>query len=817
MRVLTTIGPGLLLLVLAGATARADEPTKPTATASERDPATPAAGHSIHGESFNDGPRQRAVLLSGMGEVEFPVTTPKAEAQAFIDQGVAQLHTFYYLEAERSFRQAALLDPDCVMAYWGMAMANVNNAKRAKGFLRAARDRERLVAISRRERLYLDALEALYKDGADEKRRRGDHLLGLEAIVQEFPDDLDARAWLAMVAWQNGSKDGMTSRQAVEELIRSIERVAPMHPGMHHYRIHLWDGNKPEQALRSAALYGLAAPGIAHAWHMPGHTYSGLKRYRDAAYQQEASARVDHAAMARDRLMPFEIHNYAHNNQWLCTTYSHLGRVRDAVAVARNLVEQPRDPDRNGKNDGGSPQRSGRARWSEVLVRYELWDDLIAATESGALDWSDVPIERKERAYTLGLAHAARGDRDRLASQIAALKEIGNVADDDKEPEPAEPPKPAGEAGAEPVRGEAPKDEAPKGETPKGETSKDEAPKGETPQRETPRGERARRKDRIPGLKSAIAELEGHAKLLEGEAEEALKLFESADAMRPEARARVQLRAGRVEEAVATARKAVERDANQVAPLACLVEVLHAAGKEDEARDAYRRLRSLAQEADPDLPVLLRLERLAAEWSASGWTPPTSGPEDATDEATAGRVDLDTLGPLTYAPHRAEPFELVDTEGRRVRLEDYRGRKNVVIVFYLGGSCAHCMQQLQVFGEAAPALRDLDTELLAIGTDGAEATRALKENDEGVRFPMPLLADPGLAVFRAYRSFDDFEGLPMHGTFLIDREGLVRYRRIGPEPFLDVRFVREEAARVNRLTAPDSPPRRHAELSGIAE
>ena len=164
-----------------------------------------------------------------------------------------------------------------------------------------------------------------------------------------------------------------------------------MHPGAHHYRIHLWDGVKPIRAEKSAALFAKTAPGIAHAWHMPGHTYTGLKRYADAAYQQEGSARVDHAYMIRDRVMPFEIHNYAHNNQWLCTSLSHIGRVRDAIAVARNLVEQPRDPQKNGPNDGGSPQRSGRLRWSEILARYELWDDLIEATTSGALDWSNIP------------------------------------------------------------------------------------------------------------------------------------------------------------------------------------------------------------------------------------------------------------------------------------------------------------------------------------------------------------------------------------------------------------------------------------------
>ena len=132
---------------------------------------------------------------------------------------------------------------------------------------------------------------------------------------------------------------------------------------------------------------------------MPGHTYTELKRYADAAFQQEGSARVDHAYMMRDRVMPFEIHNYAHNNQWLCTSLSHVGGVRDAIAVARNLVEQPRDPAKNGPNDGGSAQRSGRSRWSEILTRYELWDDLIAATTSGSLDWSNIPIEQSSRKH----------------------------------------------------------------------------------------------------------------------------------------------------------------------------------------------------------------------------------------------------------------------------------------------------------------------------------------------------------------------------------------------------------------------------------
>ena len=67
----------------------------------------PIAGHSTHGDAFDEGPRQAAVLMRGMGSVSFPITAANAETQKFFDQGVAQLHGFWYYEAERSFRQAA--------------------------------------------------------------------------------------------------------------------------------------------------------------------------------------------------------------------------------------------------------------------------------------------------------------------------------------------------------------------------------------------------------------------------------------------------------------------------------------------------------------------------------------------------------------------------------------------------------------------------------------------------------------------------------------------------------------------------------------
>jgi peroxiredoxin/tetratricopeptide (TPR) repeat protein len=770
----------------------AAQDSPPTNPPSEQNPATPAAGHSLHGEAFNEGPRQKAVILTGMGEVSFPITTPSAEAQAFFNQGIAQLHTFYYLEAERSFRQAALIDPASPMPLWGMAMANTNNQKRARDFQKKARAQAHNAAISRREQLYLDALDAKLAESGDDRSRRQNWLTGLETIVQEFPEDIEARLFLAMVTWENqGKGDGIGSRQSLEELIRSAERVAPMHPGVHHYRIHLWDSGKSHLAEKSAGLYALAAPGIAHAWHMPGHTYTNLKRYRDAAYQQEGSARVDHAAMTRDRIMPFEIHNYAHNNQWLATSLSHAGRAREAIAVARNLVEQPRDPQKNTKNDGGSPQRSGRARWSEVLVRYELWDDLINATESGVLDWSDVNEEKKEKIYTLALAYAGKADFPHLQEQIEALKALGRstAPPGDGETKPADSPEADEKAAEDNFDADS---TAPFPAPEKTDRSANQS----SPRRRRGRG--------IPNLRTNQAELEAWSLLLQGRNEEALKRLEQATSMRIESKARLQLRAGKLDAAVETARKAVADNENQAPPLAAAIEVLHAANKQDEARGLFDRLRALVPQPDLSLPSFQRVHSLSQSWSPPA-TWESSTPEPNPTQRQRGRADLDDLGPLLWTPYPAPDITLADTSGQSWSLADHSGR-SVLLLFFLGGQCAHCMQQLQEFSAEIPELEKLGIDVVAVSTDDANACRTLKANPDGVTFEMPMLADPALDQFKAYRCFDDFENLPLHGVFLIDADGQIRFQRISADPFLDIKFIKEEAARVNRVLGQDARP-----------
>ncbi len=378
------------------------------------------AGHSSHGEAFNEGPRQQAYLMDGIGRVRFPVTIKDPLGQRFITQGVAQLHGFWYFEAERSFRQAAAIDPECAMAYWGMALANRGNEKRAKGFIENAVKFQS--KASRREQLYITALDEYLKADVNKKKERAEkYTKALEKLLYEFPDDVEAKALLALQLWDNRSHSlPISSYLAVDALIQQVLDVEPLHP-VHHYRIHLWDNERAELAVHSAANCGQALPAIAHMWHMSGHIYSRLKRYEDAVWQQEASARVDHAHMMRDGILPDQIHNFAHNNEWLIRNLNYVGRLQDAIDLAKNMIELPQHPKYNTLAKRGS-FHYGRQRLFETLSHYERWSDMIAFCHSPYLAPTDDASEQVKRLRYLGQAYLRLGDRESGAIQLAELQ-----------------------------------------------------------------------------------------------------------------------------------------------------------------------------------------------------------------------------------------------------------------------------------------------------------------------------------------------------------------------------------------------------------
>ena len=113
----------------------------------------------------------------------------------------------------------------------------------------------------------------------------------------------------------------------------------------------------------------------------------------------------------------------------------------------------------------------------------------------------------------------------------------------------------------------------------------------------------------------------------------------------------------------------------------------------------------------------------------------------------------------------------------------------MVVIFYRGYGCIQCMEQLQSFAQKAREFADAGIDLVAISTDSPDdLKKALKPYQEKGGFPFPLLSDAKLEVFKAYRLLD-FDDQPMHGTFLIDAQGRIRWRNISDEPFNDPTFL----------------------------
>ena len=731
-----------------------DAPPQPPA-----EQATIKQGHSFHSEIFNEGPRQKAYLMAGMPQISFPVTTKSEEAQKFFTQGVGQLHGFWYYEAERSFRQAAAIDPDLAMAYWGMAMANQGNEKRGKGFAEEAVKRKD--KASERERMYIDAIDAWFKaDGNKKKERMEAFIKSFERILYQFPDDVEAKSFLALHLWK-GESDGVRieSHLAVDALLDQVFAANPMHPA-HHYRIHLWDGQRPIKALGSAALGGQSGPGIAHLWHMPGHTFSNLKRYDEAAWQQEASARVDHAHMMRDRVLPDQIHNFAHNNEWCIRNMIHVGRVRDAVSLAKNMTELPRHPNYNTMQRGGSG-KLGRERLLMVLTQFELWDELLALADTPYIEPTDIEGEQIRRLRAIGAAcyhtgQLARGE----ALRVHAQRNLEALQMQQQE---------AGVAAEKKARDEKKDDK-------QIAQARDQA--------------RNAFNNRVNDWQRMADELIGHAAVAAGDYKRGLEHLRKAG-LDGGYLAQIQLLAGEKDEAIKAINNHVNSNANEVMPLARQVELLWKADQKDAAKAALEKLRDISRSIDMQSPVFARVTPIAKELGFSqDWRVIKPVPADA-----GVRPDLASLGPPRWEPSPAPSFALKAADGHECSLKNFNG-KPVVLIFFLGHGCLHCAQQLHAFAPLKDKFLAAGFDILAVSSDDEEGLKKSIENYTGGPLPLPLAADPSLETFKAYRCYDDFEKQPLHGTFVIDAAGRVRWQDISFEPFMDPNFVLTEAQRL---------------------
>ncbi len=155
---------------------------------------------------------------------------------------------------------------------------------------------------------------------------------------------------------------------------------------------------------------------------------------------------------------------------------------------------------------------------------------------------------------------------------------------------------------------------------------------------------------------------------------------------------------------------------------------------------------------------------------------------------------LESFGPLLWQPYRAPLLSVVDTKNKPVTLDEYKG-KNVLLIFYLGDECPHCLDQLVQLAKREPDFTRHDTEILAISSNTpAHNKESLKMGE----VPFRLLSDEKLENAKRFKSYDDFEDLALHSTILIDKKGLVQWARNGGDPFMDFDFLLKQIQRADQ-------------------
>jgi len=254
-----------------------------------------------------------AQRFTGFGNYRRAVTTESKDAQAWFNQGMQLLYGFNHDEAIRTFRKAATIDPQCAMAWWGVAYAHglhINNPamtdEQSRGGYDAAIQARRLAPFaSPVEQTLIQAVNARYAwpPPTDRKPLDEAYAAAMGEAWARFPDDPDVGALYAeslmnLQPWDLWTHDGQPKGRTLEvvAVLEKVMAIAPNHPGANHFYIHAVEASPdPGKATAAADRLRNLVPGSGHLTHMPSHIDIRTGRYAAAADTNARAIGVDEA------------------------------------------------------------------------------------------------------------------------------------------------------------------------------------------------------------------------------------------------------------------------------------------------------------------------------------------------------------------------------------------------------------------------------------------------------------------------------------------------------------------------------------------
>jgi tetratricopeptide (TPR) repeat protein len=331
--------------------------------------------------------------FDNLGKHHRAIKTSSTDAQAWFDQGFNLYFGFNHEEAVRSFEAVAKSDPDCAMAYWGIAMSygpNINNPVMDEPASQAAYDALQ-EAIKRRdnasdvERALIDALATRYTWPAPEERAQLDQAYAdaMAEVWKRYPKDADVGALYAeslmdLRPWDlwTAEGDATPGTMHIVETLETVLAMVPEHPGACHFYIHTMEASPmPEKALPAANRLRTLVPGAGHLVHMPGHIDLRLGDYDRAVIANQHAIEADRKYVEATGHTGFYTLYRAHNYHFLAYAAMFEGRKELSVAAAREMIDEvPLDMVR------AFPDFLDAfiAVPIHVMVRFGMWKELLA-------------------------------------------------------------------------------------------------------------------------------------------------------------------------------------------------------------------------------------------------------------------------------------------------------------------------------------------------------------------------------------------------------------------------------------------------------
>jgi tetratricopeptide (TPR) repeat protein len=351
-----------------------------------------------------------------LGRVHF-ATSCNETAQRRFDRAMRYQHSFWYAESKEIYEEALKADPECAIAYWGIALSLLNNPHGAipapnlpLGL--AAIEKAKLVgAKTERERDYMDALSVMYVDfdKIPHQARVQSYLKKMEALAGKYPDDDEAQIFFAITLNVAASPADKTYANQLKgaAILEPIWQRQPQHPGVAHYLIHLYDYPPiAAKGLPAALRYSKIAPNAPHAQHMPSHIFTRVGYWKESIAANLASVQ---AAKANH-----EGGDQLHGQDYLVYAYLQLAQDADARRVIGEIQATQPDPDSFG---GAFSKAASPARY---MVERGDWKGAASLDVKP----SKFPQAIATSYFARALGAARSGDPSAAKAEIARLVEI---------------------------------------------------------------------------------------------------------------------------------------------------------------------------------------------------------------------------------------------------------------------------------------------------------------------------------------------------------------------------------------------------------